>query len=37
VPEACEAVRADERVLLDAIRDPAFSLERFKARQGFRH
>lgn len=37
VPEACEAVRAEERALLDFIRDPAFSLDRFKARQGFRH
>jgi regulator of RNase E activity RraA len=37
VPEACGAVRAEERVLLDFIRDPAFSLDRLKAREALRH
>ncbi len=33
VPDACEAVRNEERALLDYIRDPAFSLEGLEARR----
>lgn len=37
VPEACAAVRNDEREVLDFIRDPGFTLERLKARQALKH
>jgi len=37
VPEACAAVRADERALLDAVAAPDFSIETLRARARITH